>query len=119
MSTATATRHVAGARLRARLQRTLSAITGRALVELRVTRLRWSDGGVHWVAMALVAAGRDDAARRELPLAGGGLHQELARVLRDAFPRADWGVAQDYDVTAGVLTEHVTHMPMCLRGDEL
>ncbi|MET9122947.1 hypothetical protein [Streptomyces sp. NPDC004528] len=119
MSTATETRHTAKPRERDRLERALQAITGRALTEVRITRTRWSDDDLHWVAMALTPGPVPGAAPREAPLAQGGDHRRIGQLLGDAFPHADWNAAQDYDVTAGVLTEHVTHMPMRLRGDEL
>lgn len=118
MSTATPTRHVAEARTRDALRANLLRITGRTLVEVRITRPRWNDN-LHWVAMALTVSRRSPAVRREVPLAGGGLHREIGLLLRDAFPHADWSVAQDYDVVDGILTEHVTRVPACLRGDDL
>lgn len=119
MSTATEAQHIATARQRDRLRRTLLDITGQELVEVRITRPRWNDDNLHWVAMALTAGRQPGAAPREVPLTEGGHHRRIGLLLRAAFPHADWSVAQDYDVTAGALTEHVTAMPYCLRGDDL
>jgi hypothetical protein len=57
--------------------------------------------------------------RREVPLPSGGLHHDIAILIRDAFPHANWAVAQDYDVATGVLREHSVRLPACLRGDDL
>lgn len=94
-----------GARLSVHAE--LRRLTGRELAEVRVTPARYG-GGTVWCVMAL---GHD---RREVPLPG--LARPIADLLRDAFPTARWGVALDYDVTTGVLTEHVTRLPACLRG---
>ncbi|MET7776263.1 hypothetical protein ABZU94_10705 [Streptomyces mirabilis] len=118
MTTATRTRHAAEPLTRNALRAELLRITGSTLVEVRITRPRWDDR-LHWVAMALAVSRRSPATRREVPLAEGGQHREIGLLLRDAFPHADWSAAQDYDVVGGILTEHVTRVPACLRGDEL
>lgn len=96
---------LAGMQVRDRVLRQLRAITGRDVSEVRVTPV--GDGNATaWCAMAL---GTD---RREIPLPGRS--REVAALLRESFPAARWSVAQDYDVAAGVLTEHVVRVPACL-----
>ncbi|MGW6911488.1 hypothetical protein [Streptomyces sp. NPDC054940] len=117
----TAAIETADAVTRDRLRGQLRELTGRVLAEVRITRVRWPEG-LRWVAMALAdhrPYARAATRRREVPLAEGALHHDIAILLRDAFPHADWSVAQDYDVTTGVLREHVVRLPACLRGDAL
>lgn len=96
----------------AALHERLYVLFGRTVREVRITRVSWPDGK-RWVAMVIGTHGR------EVPIFDGGLHHVAAVVLRDAFPDADWDVAQDYDVATGVLRQHVVRMPASLRGDEL
>ncbi|MCQ9178753.1 hypothetical protein KMT30_06850 [Streptomyces sp. IBSBF 2953] len=84
---------------------------GRTVRELRITRVTWPEGK-KWVAMVIGTHGR------EVPVFDRGLHHQAAMVLRDAFPQANWGVAQDYDVANGVLREHVVRTPLSLHGDD-
>jgi len=107
----------ASKRLRRHLARSLRRITSRDVAEVRITRVRWDDG-LHWVALALAVDPRPPFGHREIPLADGSLHHEIALLLRDTFPHANWATAQDYDVTAGVLREHLVQMPTCLRGEQ-
>lgn len=95
----------------------LRRITGRLLAEVRITRVRW-DNGLRWVALALTVDPQPPFGHREVPLADGSQHKRIALLLRDAFPHANWAVAQDYDVATGVLTEHVVRIPACLGGEE-
>ncbi|MFF9238437.1 hypothetical protein ACF1AY_16095 [Streptomyces sp. NPDC014776] len=95
----------------------LRRITGRQLAEVRITRVRW-DNGLRWVALALTVDPRAQHRYREVPLADGSQHKRIARLLRDTFPHANWAVAQDYNVTTGVLSEHIVRVPACLGGDE-
>ncbi|MFJ1653452.1 hypothetical protein ACIOC2_19095 [Streptomyces sp. NPDC088337] len=98
----------------------LLAITGRALTEVRVTRVHWPDGP-RWVALALVKYQpypTAPARRREIPLAEGSQHYDIALLLSQTFPDADWSLAQDYDVNAGVLRPHTVRLPACLRGEQ-
>lgn len=106
---ATAARH---------LRDRLYAITGRALAEVRVTRVEWPEG-LRWVAMTLAADPQTPRGRREVPLTEARQHRTLALLLRDTFPHANWAHAQDYDVVAGVLREHTVRLPACLTGDAL
>ncbi|MFF0139738.1 hypothetical protein ACFYRN_25200 [Streptomyces sp. NPDC005227] len=96
----------------------LRAITGRAVAEVRITRVRWPEG-LRWVAMILAADPRAPRGRREVPITEAGQHRKLALLLRDTFPHADWAHAQDYDVGAGTLREHLVRLPDCLAGDAL
>lgn len=117
----TATVETADAVTRDRLRVQLRALTGRVLAEVRITRVRWPEG-LRWVAMALAdhrPYARAATRRCEVPLAEGTLHKDIAILIRDAFPRADWSRAQDYDVTTGTLREHAVRLPACLRGDAL
>jgi hypothetical protein len=109
MSTATAST-TANTVTRDRLSGRLREITGHVLAEVRVTPALYGGGNV-WCVMAL------DRRRREVPLPG--LAVDIALLLKRAFPRADWDRAQDYDVTTGVLTKHLTLLPACLRGEQL
>ena len=99
----------ANAKTRRSLDEQLHTLVGRAVKEVRITRVTWPEGK-KWVAMAIGTHGR------EIPVYDGGLHHQAAMVLRDAFPDANWGVAQDYDVATGVLREHVISIPSSLRG---
>ncbi|MFD7793568.1 hypothetical protein [Streptomyces sp. NPDC059759] len=105
----------AGAR---HLRDRLSAITGHTLAEVRITRVSWPEG-LRWVATTLAADSRAARGRREVPLTEAGQHRTIALLLRDTFPHADWGHAQDYDVVAGVLREHAVRLPACLTGEAL
>lgn len=103
---------LAGKRTGHRVAEALRDITGfYAVTEVRITPARYGDGTVH-CAMALASN------RREIPLPGHS-RREVVDLLNTAFPGADWSRAQDYDVTAGVLREHVVRLPACLRGEEL
>ncbi|MEV7684511.1 hypothetical protein [Streptomyces bungoensis] len=104
-----ATEFMADDTKRSRLKQQLYTLVGRSVKEVRITRVRWPEGK-RWVAMVIGSTGH------EVPLHDGGLHHQAAIVLRDAFPHANWGRAQDYDVATGVLREHVTPMPATLRG---
>ncbi|MFI5973589.1 hypothetical protein [Streptomyces sp. NPDC051452] len=99
----------AGQRTRRRLVSALNEITRSSVAEIRITPARYGDGTV-WCAMALTAG------RREVPLPGHA--RQVASLIREAFPLADWSRAQDYHVTSGVLREHVTPMPAALNGGE-
>lgn len=96
----------------AALHERLYVLLGRRVREVRITRVTWTDGK-RWVAMVIGTNGK------EVPIFDGGLHHQAAVVLRDAFPDADWSVAQDYDVATGILRQHVVRVPASLRGDEL
>ncbi|MFJ2178934.1 hypothetical protein ACIOHE_39330 [Streptomyces sp. NPDC087851] len=76
------------------------------LAEVRITPYRHGDGRF-WCVMAL------GCERREVPLPKGA-PATISAALRAAFPLARWDVAQDYDITTGVLTEHITPLPACL-----
>ncbi|WP_426568147.1 hypothetical protein [Streptomyces canus] len=109
--TAPAKSFTADAAERAKLRELLYVLFAREVSEVRITRVRWPEGK-RWVAMVIGTEGR------EIPVRDGGLHHTAAIILRDAFPHANWSVAQDYDATAGVLREHTVRMPASLRGDE-
>ncbi|MGP4085441.1 hypothetical protein [Streptomyces sp. KR55] len=96
---------------RTALDQQLYTLFGRAVREVRITRVSWPDGK-RWVAMAIGTHGG------EIPLHDGGLHHQAAMVLRDAFPHANWSRAQDYDVATGTLREHLVRVPASLRGDD-
>lgn len=100
----------ASAKTRRALSEQLYTLFGRPVKEVRITRVTWPEGK-KWVAMVIGTHGK------EVPVFDRGLHDQAAIVLRDAFPHANWGVAQDYDVATGVLREHVIRMPASLRGD--
>lgn len=100
----------AGKRTRDRVSHQLRDITGRDVAEVRITPALYG-GGTVWCAMAI------GSNRREIPLPGSA--REIAGLIRAAFPSAQWDRAQDYDVTAGTLTEHSMVMPGCLLGDAL
>jgi hypothetical protein len=93
------------------LEQQLYILVGRAVKEVRITRVRWPEGK-RWVALVIGVNGK------EVPLYGSGMHYQAAIILRDVFPHANWSVAQDYDVGTGVLTEHRTVLPASLRGDD-
>ncbi|MGW1796870.1 hypothetical protein ACWCQN_12875 [Streptomyces sp. NPDC001984] len=118
MTALTRTEHVADAVTADFLKRELVRITGRTLAEVRITRTRWDDGS-HWVAMALTVDRQAPWDRREIPLTEGAQHHEIAILIRDAFPHANWARAQDYAVATGILSEHLVRLPACLRGDDL
>jgi hypothetical protein len=118
MSADTAAVHVLDDDQRLALHDRLRRITGRNLTEVRITRVRWNDG-LRWVALALTVDPDPPFASREIPLAHGGQHREIALLLRNSFPHADWSRAQDYDVATGVLRQHVVRRPACLRGEQL
>ncbi|MGV4984560.1 hypothetical protein ACVB8X_14155 [Streptomyces sp. NRAIS4] len=109
--------HTADESKRLVLRDDLRRIIGRAIAEVRITRVRWQDS-LRWVALALSVDPKPPFGHREVPLTDGDQHREIALLLRDAFPHANWSVAQDYDVETGTLREHVTPLPECLRGDE-
>ncbi|MGW0993482.1 hypothetical protein ACWD5V_09260 [Streptomyces sp. NPDC002523] len=117
MTTETAPKNTANKRTRRALRDNLWRITGRNIAEVRITRVRWDDG-LRWCALALTVDPQPPFGHREVPLPDGSQHREIALLLRDAFPHANWARAQDYDVETGALREHVTPMPECLRGDE-
>ena len=83
------------------LDQQLYILVGRTVKEVRITHVP-SSGGKRWAAMAIGAAGN------EIPLYDHGRAYQAAIILRQAFPDANWLVAQDYDVATGVLSEHVT-----------
>jgi hypothetical protein len=91
---------------RDRVRRDLREVAGRELAEVRITPALYG-GGTSFCAMAL------DSRGREVPLPG--VQRFVADRLRRAFPRADWDCAQDYDVTTGILREHVVRQPACLQ----
>lgn len=101
--------HQASDNTRRALDQQLYTLVGRHVGEVRITRVNWPDGK-RWVATAF------DRQGREIPMREGGLHHQAAIILCDAFPRADWSRAQDYDTRTGILTEHVVRMPASLRG---
>ncbi|WP_329214944.1 hypothetical protein OG352_05590 [Streptomyces sp. NBC_01485] len=105
------TETTASTKARRALSEQLYTLFGRPVKELRITRVTWPEGK-KWVAMVIGTHGR------EVPVFDGGLHQQAAHLLRDAFPHANWARAQDYDVAAGVLREHVVRTPASLRGDD-
>ncbi|MEI5520730.1 hypothetical protein WB388_08955 [Streptomyces brasiliscabiei] len=90
------------------LHQQLYTLMGRTVQEVRITRVRRGKGK-RWVAMAIGTNGR------EVPLYESGLHHQAALVLREAFPHADWSIAQNYDVTTGILTKHAAPTPAPLR----
>lgn len=108
--TAQPTVHRASGETVSALRQQLYTLVGRAVKEVRITRVNWPNGK-RWVALIIGVTGQ------EVPLFDRGLHHQAALVLRDAFPHANWAVAQDYDVTSGVLREHVVRMPSSLRED--
>lgn len=108
MSKTASTEHTVDASTRLVLRDDLRRITGRILAEVRITPALYG-GGTGFCAMAL------DDRRREVPLPG--VQQAVADRVRRAFLRADWSRAQDYNVTTGVLREHVVRLPASLRGD--
>ncbi|MEV7422833.1 hypothetical protein [Streptomyces sp. NPDC091212] len=91
--------------LRHQLWARLRTAVGREVIEVRLTPYH---RGSTWCVMAL------GTNRHEVPLPKGAA-RAISDGLRRAFPDAAWDVAQDYDVTTGVLTEHVTVLPACLR----
>ncbi|MGW6292436.1 hypothetical protein [Streptomyces sp. NPDC055058] len=103
-------RHQANAATRKALDQRFYTLFGRAVKEVRITRVHWPEGR-KWVAMVIGTHGR------EVPVHGTGLHTQAALVLKDAFPRADWDRAQDYDATTGTLSEHIARMPTPRGGD--
>lgn len=94
---------------RSALAEQLYTLIGRPVSEVRITRVTWSDGK-RWVAVAF------GTNRKEIPMREGGLHHQAAAILREAFPDATWSRAQDYDVRAGILREHLVRTPASLRG---
>ena len=110
MTTTTTGVMPAGPLTRDRVYCKLRAITGRAVYEVRVTPAMYGEGTV-WCAMAI---GCD---MREIPLPSKA--REVVAAIREAFPKADWDRPQDYDVTTGVLREHIVPIPACLGGDAL
>jgi hypothetical protein len=111
MSTET-TEYQASADTKRALKEQLYTLFGRAVQEIRITRVSWSSGP-RWVAMVIGTHGR------EVPVHDGGLHHTAAIVLREAFPDANWSRAQDYHVATGVLRQHIVRTPASLRGGEL
>ncbi|MFJ1581591.1 hypothetical protein [Streptomyces sp. NPDC088182] len=99
----------ATAAVRLRLLTRLRTITGRDVTEVRLT----SHGPGRPSFWCVLALGTD---RQEVPLPKGGA-QQIAHHMRLAFPAARWDRAQDYDVTTGVLAEHITVLPDCLALD--
>ncbi|MEU7403846.1 hypothetical protein [Streptomyces sp. NPDC044948] len=108
MSTAP-TEHQADATARRALDEQLYTLVGRAVREVRITRVRRSEG-LRWVAMVIGSTGK------EVRLYDRGLHHAAAVILREAFPTADWSTAQNYDVRTGTLTRRTTAAPAGLRG---
>lgn len=101
----------ANAALRRVLLARLGAAARRDVTEVRLTPYRRGEGRF-WCVMVI---GGD---RREVPLPHGA-PRAISDALRSAFPSARWSRAQDYDVSTGVLTEHVTRIPACLRDGAL
>lgn len=114
--TATAATHRADARTCHRLRNRLTEILRRTPHEIRVTHVRWGDGS-RWCVLALTVRTQPPFSLREIPIADGDHHRAIADLLKDAFPDAWWDRAQDYDVADGVLREHITQLPACLRED--
>jgi hypothetical protein len=100
----------ADAGARRALDQQLYVLVGRAVREVRVARVTWRSGQ-RWRAMVVARTGR------EVPVYAPGMHHLIARLLRDTFPQADWGIAQNYDAVNGILTEHTTQLPDTLAGD--
>ncbi|MCX3059599.1 hypothetical protein [Streptomyces beihaiensis] len=115
MSDATAA-HRADIATRDALRDQLRAVTGHRLAEVRVTLVRW-DEGLRWVVLALTTDPRPPFGHREVPL-HGSQHHDIAILLRDTFPAADWSTGQDYDVETGILRTHIVRLPDCLRDDD-
>lgn len=94
------------------LKRQLLEIAQAPVFEVRVTPV-WStrDGAPRliWTVQAL------NARRHEMPLPAGGMVRVVS-LLKGFFPLAAWDVPQDYNVTTGVLSEHIRVQPACLRG---
>ncbi|MEO3978829.1 hypothetical protein [Streptomyces sp. CAU 1734] len=93
----------ADAVMTSQLRTRLTEITGRDIAEVRITKYH-TDSTSFWTVMCL------GPRRREVPLPKGG-PQETSSMLRTAFPDARWSLPQDYDTTAGTLTEHRSRMP--------
>ncbi|QIJ62593.1 hypothetical protein [Streptomyces sp. JB150] len=110
--------HTIDTHSRDQLRTVLRGIAGRDVAAVRVTRVSWPDGP-RWVVMLLVDDSRAARGRREVPVVEGRHHRDVALLLRDAFPLANWAIAQDYDISTGALTEHRVPVPACLRGDDL
>ncbi len=91
------------------LDQQLYTLVGRPVREVRLTRVRRSEG-LRWVAMVIGLNGK------EVPLYDPGLHHTAAVILREAFPGADWSTAQNYEVRTGTLTRRTTAAPAGLRG---
>ena len=90
------------------LRTRLNAAACAYVAEVRLTPALYG-GGTVWCAMALAAD------RRELPLPKGAA-RVISGLMRAAFPTTRWDRPQDYDVTTGVLAEHVTLVPAALTG---
>lgn len=90
------------------LDQRIYLLIGRSAKELRITRVNWSDGP-RWVTTVFGLNGK------EVPLWDRGLHLQAALVLKDAFPQADWSIAQNYDVTTGILHPHLPVPPRFIR----
>ncbi|MFD4343457.1 hypothetical protein ACFWQ6_01005 [Streptomyces coelicoflavus] len=95
--------------VRRALDEQLYTLVGRPVREVRLTRVRRTEG-LRWVAMVIGPNGK------EVPLYDRGLHHNAAVILREAFPDADWSAAQDYEVRTGTLTRRTTAAPAGLRG---
>ena len=95
--------------VRRALDQQLYTLVGRPVREVRLTRVRRSEG-LRWVALVVGLNGK------EVPLYDHGLHHSAAVILREAFPGADWSAAQDYEVRTGTLTRRTTAAPAGLRG---
>ncbi|MET7477957.1 hypothetical protein ABZT17_26820 [Streptomyces sp. NPDC005648] len=98
----------ATAKERRALDEQLYTLVGRSVKEVRVTRVNWPKG-YRWVTTFFGTNGR------EVPVFDRGLHHQAAVILREVFPRASWGRAQDYEVATGTLREHVVRLPSALR----
>ncbi|MCI3277473.1 hypothetical protein [Streptomyces cylindrosporus] len=99
----------ADATTRSLLHQRLYTLFGRRVSEVRITRVTWPEGH-RWVAMVLGPGDKEVP-----PVRGSGLHVQAALVLKEAFPQANWGRGQNYDVTTGVLREHVVRQPASAR----
>ncbi|MEU9208488.1 hypothetical protein AB0D27_11175 [Streptomyces sp. NPDC048415] len=99
--------HKAHVLTRKRLSERLREFVLQVPAEVRLTPAAWGDGTA-WCVMVL---GSD---RREIPAAGHT--RQIARLIRKAFPEADWTRPQNYAPATGVLTEHVMPMPPQTAG---
>ncbi|MFE4658107.1 hypothetical protein ACFRFJ_15655 [Streptomyces hydrogenans] len=97
----------APARSRRRITELLDQLVGQPIAEVRITPVR---GGVSPMCVMLLSP-----ERKEIPLPKGGA-AKICRGLTAALPKANWGVAQDYDTSTGQLTRHIFAIPAALQG---